>query len=124
MEVLDPLTVRFHTKGPYAPLLTYLTNIRSGTQIVPKKIVQAMGDEAFGRHPVGTGPMKIKDWKSGDAVELESYAGYFRGAPAIAGAHCPLIAEESSGLTAVLGKQVDFSSAVPFAAINTVRQNQ
>ena len=123
VEIVDPLTVRFHTKDPYAPLLTYLANIRSGTQIVPRAAVQKMGDEAFGRAPIGTGPMKIKAWKSGDAVELEAHAGYFRGAPAIAGAHCPLIAEESSGLTAVLGRQVDFSSAVPFAAINSVRQN-
>lgn len=122
VQVVDTLTVRIHTKAPFAPLLTYLTNIRSGTQIVPRAVVQAMGDEAFGRRPVGTGPMVLKDWKSTDSVQLAAHPKYFRGAPAIGGAYCPLIAEESSGMTALLGHQVDFSSSAPFSAVPTLKQ--
>ena len=121
VEIIDKLTVRIHTKTPFAPLLTYLTNIRSGTQIVSKAAVTRLGDEAYGRAPVGTGPMILKSFKSNESVTLEAFPQYFRGVPAIAGANCPLIAEESSGLTAILGKQIDFSSSAPFASVPTLK---
>lgn len=36
--------MRIHTKAPFAPLLTYHTNIQSGTQIVSKAAITRMGD--------------------------------------------------------------------------------
>ena len=37
-----------------------------------------MGDEAFGRQPVGTGAYKIKDWKADETVTLVAHDDYYR----------------------------------------------
>src|ERR1044071_8411725 len=62
IRIADPYTVRIITKAPFAPLVNYLTNTRTATQIVSRTALKAVGDEAFGRRPVGTGPFKVKDW--------------------------------------------------------------
>ena len=84
--------------------------------------IKAMGDEAFARRPVGTGPFKVKDWKSGESVELEAFAGAFSGAPKVQRVICPIIAEESSGMTAILGNQVDLTSTAPFADVPSLEK--
>jgi len=122
IQIADPYTIRLVTKAPFAPLLNYLTNTRTATQIVSRTALKAMGDEAFGRRPVGTGPYIIKDWKSGESLELVAFPGAFSGAPRIARVLCPLIAEESSGMTAILGNQIDLTSTAPFADIGSLEK--
>jgi peptide/nickel transport system substrate-binding protein len=114
----DPTTVRIKTKEPFAPLLTFLTNARTGTQIVPRKAVEAVGAEAFGRKPVGTGAFMLKDWTAKEKVSLAAHKDYFRkGMPKLADVEMPLISEETSGVTALLGGQIDLTSTAPFADI-------
>lgn len=117
-------TIRLETKAPFAPLLNYMTNTRTATQIVSRNALKTMGDEAFGKNPVGTGRYRIKDWKSGEMIELMGFAGAFEGGPKIMNVRCPMIAEESSGMTAILGNQVDLTSTAPFADIPTLEQKQ
>jgi ABC-type transport system substrate-binding protein len=76
-----------------------------------------MGDEAFGRQPVGTGPFRVRSWKPNESVELESMPSHFSGTPRLRRVVMPLIAEESSGLIALLGGQVDLTSTAPFADV-------
>ncbi|WP_158266835.1 ABC transporter substrate-binding protein [Alsobacter soli] len=116
VTAVDPYTVRITTKTPYAPLLNYLTNTRTGTQIVSKKAVEAAG-EGFGRKPVGTGAFMVKDWKSNESVDMVAFDDYFGGKPKIRSVKIPIIAEESSGMTAILGGQVDLTSTAPFADV-------
>lgn len=124
VSVIDPLTIRIETKTPFAPLLNYLTNTRTGTQIVSRKAVETMGDEAFAKNPVGTGRYQVKEWKSGEMVELAGFAGAFEGAPKIMSVRSPMIAEESSGMTAILGNQIDLTSTAPFADIPVLEQKK
>ena len=48
IETPGPLTVRLVTKEPFAPLLTFLANARTGTHILSRKSVAAAGDD-FGK---------------------------------------------------------------------------
>jgi peptide/nickel transport system substrate-binding protein len=56
-------------------------------------------------------------------VTLAAFDGYFAGAPKIASVDLPLIAEESSGVTALLGGQLDLTSTAPFADVPTLSAN-
>lgn len=118
VTVVDPTTVRIKTKEPFAPLLTFLCNARTGTQILPKKVVEAMGAEDFGRKPIGTGAFMVKDWTANQRVNLVAHPNYFiPGKPTVRTVEMPLISEESSGVTALLGGQIDLTSTAPFADI-------
>ncbi|MCC6470106.1 MAG: ABC transporter substrate-binding protein [Alphaproteobacteria bacterium] len=125
VKIVDPHTVEIVTKQPFAPLLAFLTNTRTGTQIVPRKAVTAMGNDAFGKAPIGTGAYKLKSWKANESLILEAHDGYFvAGQPSMATVEIPLIAEESSGVTALKGGQIDLTSTAPFADIPTLEQDK
>lgn len=125
VKILDPYSVEIVTKQPFAPLLTFLTNARTGTQIVPRKVVEAVGDDAFGRAPIGTGGYKLKAWKANESVSLVAHDGYFvKGQPSVASVEIPLIAEESSGVTALKGGQIDLTSTAPFADVPALEQDK
>ena len=122
VEVPDTSTVRLTSKEAFAPLLTFLANARTGTQIVSRKATATAGDD-FGKKPVGTGAYSLKDWEPGQKVTLAAFPGYFGGAPKIGIVDMPLIAEESSGVTALLGDQIDLTSTAPFADVPNLERN-
>lgn len=121
VNIIDPYTVSIVTKTPFAPLLAYLTNTRTGTQIVSRKAVEALGAD-FAAKPVGTGAYKIKEWQSGIGAELEAFDDYFGGAPKVKRISVPLIAEDASGMTALLAGQVHLTATVPFADVASLEQ--
>jgi len=124
IRIVNPLTIEISTKQAFAPLLTYLTNTRTGAQIVSRKAAEAAGAD-FGRQPVGTGAYGVRNWKSNESVELGAHRDYFvKGQPGFERIAMPLIAEESSGSTAILGGQVDITSTAPFADIPTLEKSQ
>lgn len=49
-------------------------------KIVPKEIVEQQG-EAFGIHPIGTGPFKFVRWEQGREIVLDANPDYFDGSP-------------------------------------------
>lgn len=123
VEVIDDLNLIVHTTSPFAPLLTFLTNARTGTQILPRKTFEEMGAEAFGRAPVGTGAYRLTGWDSGTGLRLEAFADYFEGAPSIKEIEIPLIVEETSGVTALKGGQIDMTSTVPTSDVPMLMQD-
>ena len=82
VEIVDPLTVRFHLKAPWPDFMTfYGTTATAAGLVVPKKYLTQVGDEGFLKHPIGAGPYKFVRSTPGVEVVLEAYAGYWRHAP-------------------------------------------
>ena len=74
VEVVDPLTVAFDLKEPYAGLLSLLGE-RPGFMISPAA-AQKYGPD-FGNHPVGTGPFIFKEWVRGSHITFERNPDYW-----------------------------------------------
>jgi len=70
IDVVDPLTVRFHLDEPYAPFLSNLAY--PAGLIVSPEAVRRWGDDV-GRHPSGTGPFRFLDWEPGQRVRLQRF---------------------------------------------------
>lgn len=79
-KAVDELTVDVATKKPFAAVFNYLASTRG--EIVSKKAVEEMGDDAFGRNPVGTGPFKFDNWVSGTSITLKRNEDYWGDKPA------------------------------------------
>jgi peptide/nickel transport system substrate-binding protein len=65
------------TSVPYPALLAQLVKL----SIVPKALVEKLGNEKFNLEPVGSGPYKIVAWQRGVRVALAANEAYWRGAP-------------------------------------------
>jgi peptide/nickel transport system substrate-binding protein len=82
VEVVDPLTVRFHLKEPWPDFLTfYGTSATAAGLIVPKKYLEQVGDDGFKKQPIGLGPYKFVSFQPGIALVLEAFEGYWQKAP-------------------------------------------
>lgn len=75
-EKLDDSTVRFTYAVPYFKALEFV----GGIPVIPKHIFddgQDFNNHPAGRHPIGTGPFKFKEWKTGKNIQLERNETYW-----------------------------------------------
>ncbi|MBI5595423.1 MAG: ABC transporter substrate-binding protein [Elusimicrobia bacterium] len=83
VEAVDPLTVRVRTKVPDGILIHRLAGL---APMLPPRYIAEKGREHFGRHPVGTGAFRFKEWVPGSRIELAANRGYWlKGAPKLDG---------------------------------------
>jgi peptide/nickel transport system substrate-binding protein len=68
-----PAKVLVTLKSPYPAILAQLTKL----SIVPKRVVEAVGDDAFNLKPVGSGPYRFSAWDRGVAVTLVRNDAYW-----------------------------------------------
>lgn len=69
-----------------------------------------MGVEAFGKHPIGTGPYRFKDWSDPSEIVFEANPHYFggpKGKPKIPNLRIVMISEELVRIEALISGRVD-----------------
>ncbi|HEV3348025.1 MAG TPA: ABC transporter substrate-binding protein [Methylomirabilota bacterium] len=77
VEAPDPATLVITTKKP-DPLLAARLAFYGG-QIIPKKYVESVGNDAFNAKPVGTGPVRFTSWVKDDRAVLDANPDYWGG---------------------------------------------
>ncbi len=80
VQIADNYTIKLILKAPSASEMvnTMLSpGTHCGSCVVSKDAVEKMGDEAFGRKPVGSGPMKFVEWVTGDHVTMQRWENYW-----------------------------------------------
>jgi len=79
-EAPDDYTFKVTYDKPFAPAL-----ITWSTWILPAHLLEGkdISNVEFGRNPVGTGPYKFKEWKTGEKIVIVSNNDYFEGRPYI-----------------------------------------
>lgn len=77
VDTPDSLTAVVHYKEPYAP---YEIQFIRGA--LPKHVLEGKDIDAatgYNRNPLGTGPYRVAEWKTGEYILLEKVADYWRG---------------------------------------------
>ncbi|MEO8565003.1 MAG: ABC transporter substrate-binding protein [Betaproteobacteria bacterium] len=76
LQAIDRYTLRFKLNFPDAELLSNLTV--SGSAAVAREVVEAYGDGNGWTmaNPVGTGPYRLKEWRRGQRIVLETNPGF------------------------------------------------
>ncbi len=77
---LDPYTVRVTYKEAYAPGIA-----NWGMGMIPKHLLEGrdLNTDSFNRKPIGTGPFRFSEWKTGEQIILSANSDFFGGAPEI-----------------------------------------
>lgn len=111
VEAPDAHTVRVVTHEP-DPILDYRLASQWGSWIVPAGAHAALGVDAFGRAPVGTGPFRLVEYTP-DLIRLERFDGYWGAAPVIEAVSFRAIPETAARTTALANAEVDLITQVP-----------
>ena len=111
VEVVDPLTVRVHTKAPWPILDTLVAG--SGASILPPKYYREKEPAFVARNPVGSGPFKFVRWVKDDRIELEANEQYWRGAPRIKRLIFKPIPDDAVRVAALQNGEVDVAVNIP-----------
>lgn len=73
----DDHTVRVVTSRPHPVLLQKLRTVF----IMPRRYLERVGEDAFARQPVGTGPYRLVQMIPGREIRIAAYAAYWGGTP-------------------------------------------
>jgi peptide/nickel transport system substrate-binding protein len=119
VDVVDPTTVRIHTKTPFPTLLAQLSYL----PIVSPDAVRKLGDTEFGKTPVGTGPYKFTEWVPGTRLVMDAFDGYWRGPAKIKRIVLRPIPELSTRISELETGGVDIIMQVPPDQVARLKEN-
>ena len=72
---LDEFTIQYNLKHPWLPFKRVIGSTRGLVQLIPSSKSVESGNQD--RAPAGTGPFKLKEWKSGDAFTVVKNPDYW-----------------------------------------------
>lgn len=108
IEVVDPLTVRFHLKSGNALFHSSALVPGFGRFIVPKRAVEELGD-GFRLSPVGSGPFEFVEYRPQQSVVLRAFDDYFDGRPPTDELRMRYIPDNNAATIAFIGGEIDVS---------------
>ncbi|MBP0446752.1 ABC transporter substrate-binding protein [Roseomonas sp. SSH11] len=120
VEIVDPLTVRFHTERP-APLVP--TDLASVAIIAKHVNGTATEDYNSGKAAIGTGPYKLVSYTPGDRTELARNDAWFGPKQPWARVSYRFIGNDSGRVAALLAGDVDMIDQVPTSDITRLRRD-
>ncbi len=121
IEIVDDHTVDFVMKAVDPVMLTKLAGY--GAMIVPPKYIEEVGEEAFDKKPVGTGPFKVVEYTPAVDVKLEKFDDYWGDPAKVDNLVIRFIPEPATRMAELLSGGVDISMNVPTSAVDTIKAN-
>ncbi|MFT0531964.1 ABC transporter substrate-binding protein [Castellaniella hirudinis] len=124
VDVIDPKTVRFTLKQPFAPFLYTLAN--NGASIVnPKAMQRDDADAWLSGNTAGSGPYQLVSWQKGQALTLERNPHYAGTKKPILDKFVVRIVPESSARRLQLQKgDLDVAEELPVDQLQALKQDK
>jgi|TARA_B110000116_G_scaffold254663_1_gene252389 peptide/nickel transport system substrate-binding protein len=112
ITVVSPTELAITAVKPSGFLNWDLSDIQGVEGLIqPKNYTESVGNDAFAKSPVGSGPYKWVDQRKGDFMELEAVENHWRdGAPVYETVIFRIIPEESTRIAALKAGEVDVIS--------------
>ena len=122
IQIVDPLTIRLRTEGPYPLIPTDLSSLA----IVSAKAAANASTDDFnsGKAAVGTGPFKFTRWARGDRIELARNDAYWGPKSPWESATFRLIPNDPARVAALLSGSVQAVENLPTADMARLRANR
>jgi peptide/nickel transport system substrate-binding protein len=129
MEVVDEYTLKLIHDVPPAFMIAVLTTNYGAP--VNVKVAEEVGDEAFGRETIGSGPFKLKEWVHGSHIVVERndyYQTYLplvenTGPPYLDEVEFRFIPEDLTRIAELEAGTVDMIFGVPTAEVRRIKED-
>jgi peptide/nickel transport system substrate-binding protein len=111
VEIVDPYTVKVHTKKPW-PIFVVAMAFRQAAMYPPK--AYADKDTAYiSKNPIGTGAYKFVRWNKDEEIALEADPNHWRGAPKIKTVLFRPIPDDAVRVAALQNGEIDVAVNIP-----------
>lgn len=117
----DATTVRFEMKNP-DPVLPAKVSLFGGV-VVPEKLIEEEGADAFAEHPVGTGPYRFVSRTQAQEIVLEANPDYWGEVPQVKDLTFKIMPDPSGSLAALQAGQVDIVTGLSADAAAQLESN-
>jgi len=125
--VVDPHTLRFRLANSWPIFRAYILF----NQVVSRSFVEQVRTDGMATRAMGTGPFRITEWRRGDSLILERFAGYYGGAPDLPPVGparvdrviFKIIPEPAARVAALLAGEVELIDELPHHAIRQIEAN-
>ena len=109
-EVLDSHTFRVTYDKPFAPAL-----MSWGSSVMPRHLLEGtdVTKSPLARHPIGTGPYRFKEWKTGQKIVLVYNPDYFEGRPFLDGRVMRIIPDMATMFLELRARGIDQMGLTP-----------
>src|SRR5437899_5238245 len=111
VEVVDPYTVKIHTKKPWPVFARFMAQRQAS--MYPPKEYAGKDAAAISRNPIGTGPYKFVRWSKDEEVVMEAFPGHWRGAPNIKTVVFKPIPDDAVRVAALQNGEIDVAVNIP-----------
>lgn len=122
VEVTGPLQVRFTTRAPDVSLEQRLASWVA--RVVPRRHYLEVGPDGFATRPVGTGPFKLRELRTGDRVVLEANDDYWMGRPTVDTVTFASVPEVSTRIAGLISGEYDIVTTLPTDALPQLRRHR
>ena len=120
-ETPDDYTFILKTIEPWA--FTEAQVCSEALGIVPEKVVTEVGDDAFGRAPIGSGAYKFVSWTAGDNITVERNDDYWRDKSILKTIKFRIITESASRTIDLESGGVDITLGLPTTDADRIDEN-
>ncbi len=111
IEIKSPTEARMVFSEPMPSAVTWMHFLCSF--IVPKAYMESVGLEGFIEKPVGTGPYKLVSYETASRIELEAFADYWGGKPAIDKVTIDIVRDPTARVAAIESRRAQAAIDVP-----------
>lgn len=112
IDTPDATTVIFHLKVPTIQFPPTVSNLLQAP-IMPKAYIEKVGVQVAREHPVGTGPFKFVERKTGEYVRLEALDQHWRQVPYFKTVELRLVREATTRLALLQTGEADIIDIEP-----------
>jgi peptide/nickel transport system substrate-binding protein len=121
VEVVDPHTIRLHTRAPHPLMPLDLASV----SIIARHAAEGAATEDFntGRAAIGTGPYRLVSYRSGDRIEMTRNDAYFGGAEPWARVSYRIVNNDAARTAALLAGDLDLIEQVPTSDLARLRRD-
>jgi peptide/nickel transport system substrate-binding protein len=106
IEVEDKYTLAMHLTGQFPDLLHYLF---MDLQPLPKAHIEKIGEEAYNKNPIGSGPFILVKHVRNDYLEFEGFADYWGEGPYVKKFTMKIVPEASTRLAMLKTQNCDIA---------------
>ena len=121
VEIVDDLTVNFHTNGVIPLFDLYVT---AKFPIVPQGYITEHGSEHFASNPVGTGPYVLEEWVKDDHITLRKNPNYWGDEPEIDVLTFRTVPDIASRVATLLAGEADIATDLQPATVQEVENRE